>query len=284
VTTAEDYAAQQAVISRSVLQYVQSLGKYFTSPALSIQQWLGLLQMIYPKIEGSRTLSASNARDFFDSERELFGIPPMPRDLEATDFPRFVQSMEPARAKMSLVDSSPKAATVFAMQAVREVDNAGRRQIIHAVEDDAPATENSKEIRGWARVATGAETCAWCLMLVSRGPVYMDAKKAGLDLYDSDAESMVASGTDVSDLMNQWHPNCDCIVVPVYKQQSWPGAVASKKAEAAWINATKVADDLIESGKSRTTNRNTETLNALRRALYAGDISATQFAGLQAAA
>ena len=49
----------------------------------------------------------------------------------------------------------------------------------------------------WARVPTGAETCAFCLMLAGRGYVYRSAKKGG----DS------FSG-------NEFHGHCDCAVVP----------------------------------------------------------------------
>lgn len=290
MTTAEEYAAQQAVIANQTYQYTKGLGKFFTAPALSLPEWFRVLNLLFPQVAAARAASAANARVFFDAEREAHSLPPMPRELEGTDFPRFAQSMEPARAKMSLADSTPHATTLLAMQAVREVDNAGRRQIIHAVEDDAatlhkPDTPSApRQIRGWARVATGRETCAWCLMLVSRGPVYQSAQNAGLDIEDAGAKAMDAAGEDVSGLMNQWHPNCDCIVVPVYKQESWPGALASKRAEGAWIRASEEADALIASGKSRTTNRNRETLNALRRSLAHGDVSAAQFSGLAAAA
>lgn len=47
---------------------------------------------------------------------------------------------------------------------------------------------------GWARVPSGAETCAFCLMLASRGFVYGSKASAG--------------GGD------QFHGDCDCMTVP----------------------------------------------------------------------
>lgn len=46
----------------------------------------------------------------------------------------------------------------------------------------------------FARVPTGAETCAFCLMLASRGPVYLDRGSAQEVLHS--------------------HPHCDCVLVP----------------------------------------------------------------------
>ena len=47
----------------------------------------------------------------------------------------------------------------------------------------------------WARVPHG-KTCAWCLMLASRGWVYLDARSAGA--------------------ARQWHADCDCQIVPAW--------------------------------------------------------------------
>lgn len=46
----------------------------------------------------------------------------------------------------------------------------------------------------YARVPTGSETCQFCIMLASRGFVYSSDKSAGV--------------------LDHWHANCDCRVVP----------------------------------------------------------------------
>lgn len=48
----------------------------------------------------------------------------------------------------------------------------------------------------YARVPSGSETCKFCLMLASRGPVYRNADSAGEG--------------------GHWHGNCDCRVVPIW--------------------------------------------------------------------
>jgi hypothetical protein len=290
---AEEYSAQQAAISQAVARYVLNFSKFFARPSLSMTEWLGLLNLLYPEVQRQREASAALAREFYDSQRAMHH-PNLPQHdvlLEGTDFRHFVANMEPARARMSQVDTPQHAVAQVAAQAVREVENAGRRQIIHGVENDQAVAEvvdnqppgQGQLVRGWARIATGRETCSWCLMLVSRGPVYQDAHTAGLDLPGGEAEQMIASGQDVSEYMKQWHPNCDCKVVPVYKLSEWDGRHAWKRAEQLWIDATKEAQSLIDSGDARTNNLNRETLNALRRRIDRGDISQSEWSALTAA-
>lgn len=291
----EEYAAQQAIIASQAAQYTLSLGSYFRQGGLTASGWVQLLQLLFPVISQARTQSATLARTFYDSQRALH-YPKLPRNdrpLEDYQFDWFVQNMEPARKLMSVETSPDHAMTTLALQATREVDNAGRRQVIHAVVYDPALTEKqdvagddsgSRVIRGWARVATGEHPCAWCLMLVSRGPTFLGADTAGLDLDDFTAQKMLAAGEDVSDYMNEWHPGCKCRVVPVYKTESWAGSAAADKALKLWNEATKEGDALIASGDARTDNRNTEALNALRRRIYRGEITGSDYAGLAAAA
>ena len=58
-------------------------------------------------------------------------------------------------------------------------------------------------VRGWARVATGDETCAWCLMLVSRGPVYHSAKKAGSKISSKALLKIDAAGKNSSKFVKE---------------------------------------------------------------------------------
>lgn len=58
---------------------------------------------------------------------------------------------------------------------------------------------NDKSCRRWARVPSGAKTCAFCTMLASRGWVYATARSAG------------------DDAGHQFHTGCDCLVVPNFE-------------------------------------------------------------------
>ena len=57
---------------------------------------------------------------------------------------------------------------------------------------------------GYARVPTGAETCAFCLMLASRGPVY-----------SKDSATRTKDG-------RRYHDDCSCVPVPVASEDDYP--------------------------------------------------------------
>ena len=318
--TPEEYAARQAIISAGVASFVYGLGKLIATPALAVSEWLNFLASIFPEVVRARTESATLARQFYDSQRQIHHpeLPRNDRPLEGSDFRSFVKSMEPARARASQEDATNGAVANVALRAVRAVENAGRRQIINAVEDDPGLDQLIEErveqetvqkrdlrsltkglklapaepriVKGWARIATGREICAWCLMLISRGPKYHGAGNAGLDLDDETAAEMFEDADQdleafyeaTSDYMEEWHEGCDCKVVPVFKVEEWPGKAAQERALELWIEASKEATRLIESGEARSKNHNTEAQNALRRRLERGDMSMSDYSALAA--
>lgn len=60
---------------------------------------------------------------------------------------------------------------------------------------------NDKSCRRWARVPSGAKTCAFCTMLASRGWVYATYRSAG------------------GEAAHQFHEGCDCLVVPNFESK-----------------------------------------------------------------
>ncbi|ANA87149.1 hypothetical protein SEA_LOOPER_17 [Gordonia phage Looper] len=282
--TPEQYAAAQAAVAAGTATYVQKFASLFTGPVLTIREWLSLLEILFPEVQRRYEESASLARDFYDAQRELHH-PSIDRNemlLSQLEWEWFVHNMSGARKGMSQADAPNAAVTNLTLRAVREVEMGARRQILGAVKNDPdPST-----VKGWARVATGRETCAWCLMLISRGPTYLGATNSGLDLDDySAAEAFNNAGgdlvkfrEDVGEYMEQWHAGCDCLVVPVFDKQNWPGRAAQKRAEQLWIEATREAQKLIDSGEARSQNLNKEAQNALRRRIYSGDLSMSNYA------
>ena len=151
--------------------------------------------------------------------------------------------------------------------------------------------EKLGSVRGWARVATGKETCEWCLMLVARGPVYSSARNAGLQIDDSD---IVLGDSALNASMNEWHAGCDCKVVPVFKEGSWVGADAQRRALDIWIKAGKRATKELEANPDKQyysikerrwkkTTDNRETINQLRQMIDNGEVSSSDWAALQVA-
>ncbi len=320
--SAQQYSAQQALISAALLVLVAQFAKLFVNPLLSATDWVGLLRLLYPEVAAAREKSAVLARTFYDTERALAhpDLPVLARELEPYKFEWFVQAMEPARSAMSAEQSRNAAIGQLASLAVREVENAGRRQIIKAVEEDKPLEDKLAEqpeyevvrkggknkvvrvsnVKGWARVATGKETCAFCLALISLGPVYSSANKAGLKLPESEALQAITEGRDVSEVMNQWHKGCDCKVVPVFDLKNWVGREASQKAYRLWEKATERAAAALKADPGKKyysfgdpekkippgwypTTLNREAMNQLRQMIADGDAAATDWAALRAA-
>jgi hypothetical protein len=306
----EEYQSRQIAINAIIAQIVLQAASYFLEPRLPFSRWIELLRLLFPSVQELRSETARNARAFYDNERGYHTeLDRHDRDLENTGFAQFVQSMEPARQKMSVANSPNDAVTRLQLQVIREVENAGRRQIIRAVAEDQAVHEEVVQrrtatrfdrgpriVRGWARVATGRETCAWCLMLISRGPVYLAADRAGLiDLTDLQAEELYAKtapdldkfGEEVNDYMDEWHPGCDCLVVPVYNTEDWPGLAAQQRADELWVQATREAKALREKEERvHRTGKNAgqeitlgeDTVLALRRMIDRGDINFNQLA------
>ncbi|TCO56900.1 hypothetical protein [Actinocrispum wychmicini] len=262
--TAEDYALAQAVITAALVATVQRLLTFFRIPGLSLRDWFTLLDLLYPYVEEARTRSAELARRFYDQQRNQHH-PDEPRhDLFLAEYRPdwFREAMEPVRTALSRPGASQSAVAEVALRAATQVENGGRRTQLRAVDSD-PA------VVGWARVATGRETCAFCLMLVSRGPVYVSAEGAGLDTDDTSAHDLIAAGDKAAldEVMTRWHPGCDCKVVPVFNRADWPGRDAFVHARRIWAEHTQG-------------HTGTAKLNAFRRALDSGivDIPAMSLA------
>ncbi len=309
--TPEQYGIYQAAITAAAAQYAAQFATFFAQPAISAAEWVRLLRLVFPQVEVFRDRSAKLAREFYDSQRAEFHpeLPRHDRYTEPYQFAWFVTNMEPVRKKMSQQMSPESAVAQFSLQLVREVENAGRRQIIRAVESDDAVVEKlsrqqdserwvmpgeSRPVLGWARVATGLETCGWCLMLVSRGPVYKTPKSGGSKFDEDTTVAALAADKDVTDFMKEWHVGCDCKVVPVFDKANWPGKAAQERALQLWIDADEAADEWVEDhpnryhkkgkNKGKKITKNEEIVLALRRRLESGDISSQEWAALTPAA
>ncbi len=257
-----EYDERQQSITAALVALLLTLLNPFRAARLARSDWLTLLTLIYPYVEDSRRQSAELAREFYDSQRSQHTSSEERHDVFLAEYDAawFEEAMRPERHRMSQPGAGDNDVAHFAMRAAKEVENGGRRTLLNAVESDPLEPR-------WARVATGRETCGFCLMLVSRGPVYLSAESAGLDL--SETEAVQAFRADelsyMSEQMNKWHPGCDCKVVPVFDLDNWPGRDAHKRALEMWIEHTRGYQ-----GK--------DALNALRRAVESGEITESTFA------
>jgi hypothetical protein len=240
-------AAEKANYAASVAFILLYFQQYLRIP-LTKADWVGLIARVFPFVYAYRDVSATNARQFYDREREafvasnLFKFDPEPfkpveikpyeptpvpqaGKIERYDFPKagyepewLLNVLEDVREAFQEPNTPPKEATKAAAIVGKEVLNGGRRTLLRAIPDDPLRPK-------FARVQGGDESCAFCWMLISRGPVYHSESSAGL----------VAPGE-----MNAWHPNCDCRVVPVFDEKSdWPGKQDYLAALELWKDSTR---------------------------------------------
>lgn len=254
----EQYVARQASIVRRVIRSILSVFLPFREVRVDDYTWDSILQAIYPSVEQARRESAELAREFYDDLREIeYPGEEYDIDLAPYEYEWFEEAMRPSRKSFRLIDTSLGEVTQAALRVAKEVENGGRRTILYAIQKDGKRPK-------WARVATGAETCGFCLMLVSRGPVYVTPNRAGaeigpdaLDLLDEEGDAAI------TELMTRWHPGCDCKIVPVFDTQGpWPGKKDYLKAKELWKTVVK---DKGYSGR--------DALNAFRRAVESGQIN-----------
>lgn len=260
--TYEDYTARQAAIIAALAALLIVLVAPYRALVLTRAQWRTLLAIIYPHIDDARRRSAELAREFYDAERQRHtgSDERHPINLAPYRLGWLEEAMGPVRVEISRANATNGALARLVSVAAKEVENAGRRTQLWAVDDDPKA-------HGWARVAGGGESCAFCTMLISRGPVYEKAANAGLRADDVLAVELwrqidnaqtpdqhAKAEAAFAALMTRWHPNCDCKVVPVFDRQNWPGRDDYLAARRLWKDTTRG-------------NRGTDALNALRRAL-----------------
>lgn len=281
--TLAEYTAAQAVITAALVRLVLAVLVPFAFGPLQPLAWLGILRTIYPSMVEARRQSAILARSFYDSRREVHTGTDERHDinLPTYDFLWLEEALRPAFKHFESGDNPQASVVITGLRVAKEVENAGRRLLIRGAQSDPFGVR-------WARVATGKETCAFCLMLVSRGPVYLSADTAGFrgaetDGFDLGLNLMAARRNNrlnptadnfarvgdveetFDDLMRKWHPGCDCKVVPVFDERDWEGREEFLAAEDLWKDVTKGY-------------KGNDALNALRRAVERGQVNPADFA------
>lgn len=269
--TYEEYLLAVAAVTAALAQVVAAISIPLQAAQLTRADWLSFLTATYPYVVNARQEVSKLARQYYDSERakhvppiripmfseEIIGPDGNPIRIEDNSgqlrlvYPRLkinLPSYEPEwyeEAMNAVVDDLIKAGTTDAAIArvvsapLKEAENAGRRTMMWAVEDDA-------QVMGWARVEGGESSCGFCAMLISRGPVYKSADTSGLKAKSNTLAVEIwrqaqATGDDsmLDELMNRWHKNCDCKVVPVFDRFNWPGRDQYMYYEDLWRKNAK---------------------------------------------
>lgn len=114
----------------------------------------------------------------------------------------------------------------------RLVKAPGRTTLLDNVERD-PARAR------FARVPTGTSTCAFCLMLASRGAVYSSGREAGWE-------------------MGKYHDLCDCVPTPMWDGDAYPDGYDPKALKDIYKRGLKASE-------TGDLNGPEGVLNAIRR-------------------
>lgn len=132
------------------------------------------------------------------------------------------------------------------------------------------STKPGGKVLGWARVLTGAESCAFCAMLASRGPVYSEdtvvttGKPREVRPRQVHYRNSGATGghTYVSGSRREgekYHDHCDCIAVLVVKGSPWNGEQQYHDLKDLWDDATfQPTQDELDAGLDQPRDRFTK--------------------------
>jgi hypothetical protein len=154
---------------------------------------VALVEFLPSLISAYGDVAATVAAEFYEQMR-----------TEANISGRFTPRLAPSPAAEAVQINARWAAGPLyrdaPLEALARLDHIVDRMSLQAGRDtiDANVRTDPASPR-WARVPTGAETCAFCLTMASRGPVYGSKRSAGGD-------------------HNHFHAACDCTPTPI-----WPG-------------------------------------------------------------
>lgn len=138
--------------------------------------------------------------------------------LLAADFYDMLRDVPPSAASFRAAYAAPvdlgkaEGATRWAVGALfadnaelftSQILGATQRLVTQRGRDTMVQNSSRDSVRtAFARIPSGTDTCSFCLMTASRGAVYASDVTAGV--------------------MNDYHDNCDCAVIPVRKKSDFP--------------------------------------------------------------
>ena len=197
-------AGRAATVALSAWQaFVDPVGLDATFPLFSLA--------VGAMVQDMSSEAAQAATEFYGAQREAAGVPgtapratfrPDPRAVTGSLIVQGPVSVKRAMtAGRTVVEADAAAASKVAAAAYRHVANAGRLTVARKVLADPGAY-------GYARASDG-NPCAFCAMLVSRGPVYKRDSGTG----------------------SKYHDRCGCYLVPSFSQQSEPSPAAAALRE-----------------------------------------------------
>lgn len=189
-----------------------------------MSQFEAVEQLMQLYCAGATDASALISAEFYDASREYAIGEPMGATAVSQRAPEATRV-----ATLGIMADTKDRATVAAQLAVR-LDY----EIKRAAGDCTFYNGSRDRARPYyARVPSGSETCAFCLMLASRGFVYRSAKSAGeLDHYHAHCDCRVVAGWGSDPQVGGYDPSA------IYDR--WQGVMDAEAREKAKKNGTTV--------------------------------------------
>lgn len=263
-----EYARRKSNILTRMLAALLHVFQQFLRGFMSSRDWDQMMHVSYRVMKPYRDQGTQLAREFFDSQRAE-QLPDEERHDIFTDdyYPEkwFRQAMLPVFEKAQQRDAQPETLVEEAVaRSTKVYEDGARRTLLQGI-----ASDTSRPVRGFARFDPRPPTCAFCTMLISRGPVYLSKESADWPFGDKVLEKYLLgeNPSELDDLMNRWHPKCTCIAVPVYKYDNYPTQEQEEQAFAIYDAARKAVRSKMRVGESKMNTR--LILNEMRRIIYA---------------
>jgi hypothetical protein len=272
-----EYVRRKENILRRMLAALFHIFQQFLTGFMSAHDWNTFTHVAYRVMKPYRDEATQLARAFHDDMRAAeLPSSPNPDSENDTRHDVFKDDYYPEqwfRREMSVLfqhsqeGRSRDALTEEAIGRVTKVvEDGARRTLIEAVQ-----TDTSLPVRGFARFDPRPPTCAFCTMMISRGPVYHTGKggsSAGWPFGTERLERLILDDdpNQINELMNKWHPKCTCIVVPVYKYSDYPTEAQELEALKIYERAVKNVRKDMRAGESKLNTR--KILNEMRALIY----------------
>lgn len=239
-----EYARRKQRILTRMLAALLYVFEQFLRRVMTPRLWDQLMTVSYRVMKPFRDEGTQLAREFYDDNRAE-QLPNAERHDIFTDdhyLERWYrETMLPVYQKLQRTGNVENAVEESVARVTKVYEDAQRRTLIQGI-----ASDTSQPIKGFARFDPRPPTCAFCTMMISRGPVYnksKDGNTAGWPFDTQRLEKLILDDDpdEINELMNKWHPKCTCIVVPVYKYSNYPSEAQEKDALEIYIAGRKAA-------------------------------------------
>lgn len=239
-----EYARRKQRILTRMLAALLYVFQQFLRRVMTPRLWDQLMVVSYRVMKPFRDEGTQLAREFYDDNRAE-QLPNAERHDIFTDdhYPErwYRETMLPVYQKLQRTGDVENAVEESVARVTKVYEDAQRRTLIQGI-----ASDTSQPIKGFARFDPRPPTCAFCTMMISRGPVYnksRDGNTAGWPFDVKRLEKLILDDDpdEINELMNKWHPKCTCIVVPVYKYSNYPSEAQEKDALEIYIAGRKAA-------------------------------------------